>query len=93
MHRVARVFAFASLAVIATACTDRIDVPGLEERLAQDLRAQYETSFTVSCPDQIDVGKGNDFRCTAEGDDGTTLTLQMTQVDDHASVTYEIVEG
>ena len=93
MHRVALGFAFASLAVATTACADHIDVPGLQERLAQDLRTQYQTTFTVSCPDQIEVGKGNDFRCTAEGEDGTTLTLQMTQVDDQASVTYEIVEG
>jgi Domain of unknown function (DUF4333) len=91
--RFARGFALASLALIATACTDRIDVPGLESRLAADLQAQYSTSFTVSCPDDVEVGKGNDFECAAEGEDGTTLTLQMTQVDDEASVTYEIVEG
>jgi hypothetical protein len=47
----------------------------------------------VSCPDDVEVGRGNDFACSAEGADGTTLTLRMTQVDDEASVTYEIVEG
>ena len=93
MDRIARGLALASLAMIATACTDRIDIPSLETRLAQDLEAQYQTSFTVTCPDDVEVGKGKDFRCSASGEDGTSLTLQMTQVDDHASVTYEIVEG
>ena len=93
MDRIARGLALASLAVLATACTDRIDIPSLETRLAQDLQAQYQTSFTVACPDDVEVGTGKDFRCTATGDDGTSLTLQMKQVDDHATVTYEIVEG
>ena len=93
MNRKARWLALAALAMAAAACTDRIDVPGLETRVAQDLRSQYETAFTVSCPDDIEVGKGKNFECTAEGEDGTTLTLRMTQVDDEASVTYEIVEG
>jgi hypothetical protein len=93
VDRIARGLALASLLLVASACSDRIDVPGLEARLAEDLQAQYETTFDVSCPDDVDVGKGNDFRCTATGRDGTSLTLQMTQVDDHASVTYEIVEG
>lgn len=93
MKRIASGLALASLTVIATACTDRIDIPGLETRLAQDLRAEYQTAFTVSCPDDVEVGKDNNFECTAEGEDGTSVTLQMTQVDDRASVTYEIVEG
>jgi uncharacterized protein DUF4333 len=93
VKRIARGLAVATLGLIATACTDRIDIPGLETRLAQDLQAQYRTVFTVSCPDDVEVGTGKNFECTAEGEDGTTLTLQMTQVDDHASVTYEIVEG
>ena len=81
------------MALATTGCTDRIDVPGLETRLAQDLRAEYDTAFTVSCPEDVEVGKGRNFRCTAEGADGTTLTLQMTQVDDAASITYEIAES
>jgi hypothetical protein len=93
VERIARGLALASLTVAAAACTDRIDMPGLESRLAQDLQAEYETIFAVSCPDEVEVGKGKNFECTAVGDDGTTLTVQLTQVDDRASVTYEIVEG
>jgi len=85
--------ALVPLLLLGSACTDRIDVPGLEARVAQDLRSQYETSFTVSCPDDVEVGQGRNFECTARGADGTTMTLRMTQVDDQASVTYEIVEG
>ena len=93
MERIARGLALASLAVVAAACTDRIDMPGLESRLAQDLQAEYETIFAVTCPEEDEVGKGKNFDCTAVGYDGTTVTLQLTQVDDRASVTYEIVEG
>ena len=93
MNRNARWLALVPLLLLGSACTDRIDVPGLETRVAQDLRSQYETAFSVSCPDDIEVGKGKNFECTARGEDGTTLTLRMTQVDDRASVTYEIVEG
>jgi hypothetical protein len=93
VDRIGRELAVASLLLVSSSCSDRIDVPGLEARLAEDLHAQYETTFHVSCPDDVEVGKGKDFRCTATGVDGTSLTLQMTQVDDQASVTYEIVEG
>ena len=93
MNRNARWLALVPLSLLGSACTDRIDVPGLETRVAQDLRSQYETAFSVSCPDDIEVGKGKNFECTARAEDGTTLTLRMTQVDDRASVTYEIVEG
>ena len=92
-NRILRGLAVGALAIVATACTARLDVPGLEARLRQELRARYDTTFTVACPDDIEVGRGNDFECTADGEDGTTLTLRMTQVDDQASVTYEIVEG
>ena len=93
MNRIARGLGVATLALVSAACTDHIDVPALETRLGQDLEAQYPTAFTVTCPDDVEVGTGRDFTCTARGDDGTALTLRMTQVDDHASVTYEIVEG
>ena len=94
MNRIARGLALASLTLLAAACRDRIDVADLETRVAEDLRTQYETTtFEVSCPDDVEVGKGTDFECTATGADGTSLTLRMTQVDDQASVTYEIVEG
>lgn len=93
LNGIARGVAVASLALAATGCTDRIDVPGLEARLAQDLRSEYDMAFTVACPDDVEVGKGKNFRCTAEAADGTTLVLDMTQIDDEASITYEIVEG
>ncbi len=93
MNRIARGLALASLMLVAAACRDRIDVADLETRVAQDLRTQYQTTFDVACPDDVEVGKGTDFECTATGADGTSLTLRMTQVDDQASVTYDIVEG
>jgi hypothetical protein len=90
---VRRAAGFAAVAVLAVGCTRSIDVSDLEERLAGDLRDELDVAYTVRCPEDVEARKGNDFVCSAEGEDGSELTLRLTQTDDDASVTYEIVEG
>jgi uncharacterized protein DUF4333 len=91
--RVRRAVGLAAVAVLAVGCSKSIDVPDLEQRLAGELQAELNIAYTVNCPDEVEAKKGNDFVCSAKGEDGTDLTLRITQTDDNASVTYEIVEG
>jgi hypothetical protein len=91
--RIRRAAGLAAVAVLAVGCSRSIDVPDLEQRLGGDLQKELNIAYTVDCPDDVEAEKGNDFVCSAEGEDGTELTLQITQTDDDASVTYEIVEG
>ena len=91
--RVRRAIGLAAVALVTVGCSASIDVPDLEGRIAGDLRDEFNVSYTVTCPDGVEAEEGNDFACSADGEDGTELTLQITQTDDDASVTYEIVEG
>jgi hypothetical protein len=83
----------AAVALLAVGCSRSLDASGLERGLAGDLTDEFDTSYTVNCPDAVTAEKGNGFLCSAQGEDGTELMLQITQTDDDASVTYEIVEG
>jgi hypothetical protein len=91
--RVRHAVGLAAVATLTVSCSASIDVPDLEGRIAGDLRDEFNVSYTVSCPGDVEAKQGNDFVCSADGEDGTELTLQITQTDDDASVTYEIVEG
>jgi hypothetical protein len=82
-----------ALTLGATACAHPLDVADLQRQLGADLREQLAVRYVVACPRDVPAGVGKRFRCTATGGDGTVLTLEITQTDEQASVTYDIVEG
>jgi hypothetical protein len=83
----------AAVAVLAVGCSRSIETSGLERALAGDLADEFDTAYTVNCPHEMTEEDGDDILCSARGEDGTELMLQITQTDEDASVTYEIVEG
>ena len=91
--KVRRAVGLAAVGVLAGGCARSVDVPDLERRLSGDLRDEFDTAYAVDCPDAVALAARIGFACSARGEDGTVLTLQITTTGHDASVTYEIVEG
>jgi hypothetical protein len=92
--RTVRLFAVASLAVAAAACTKSLDTAGLETTLKDQIEEQTHSTITaVDCPDNIKVESGGTFECTATEESGATFTLEVVQTDDQGRVTWRVIGG
>jgi hypothetical protein len=81
------------LAALAAACSRSLDADGLESQIATELDRNFRgPTWTVVCPDGVKPDAGGTFSCTATGDDGGSLTVRVTQVDDHGAVTWAVTE-
>jgi hypothetical protein len=92
--RTARLFAVATLALAAAACTKSLDTGGLETKLQDQIEVQTgSTITTVDCPDDIKVESGGTFDCTATDDSGATFTIEVVQTDDKGNVSWEVTDA
>jgi hypothetical protein len=85
-----------AMLAIAGGCTrtKTLDGPGLDQAIATNLSKELNVQgFTVACPDDVPAEAGGTFQCTATNPDGTQITLQVTQTDDHGTVNYEVAGG
>jgi Domain of unknown function (DUF4333) len=79
------------LAALAAACSRSLDAAGLEDQIATQLDQVFRgPTWTVVCPEGVKPHAGTTFACTATGDDGGSLTVRVTQVDDHGAVTWQV---
>ena len=85
------VVVLASLALVG-ACnrTKTLDANGLEEKLRSQVEQQLGAlGITVVCPDDEPAQAGAIFQCSATSAEGKTITIQVTQTDDHGNVTWK----
>ena len=91
MHKRSVVVLLASLALVGGCTrTKTLDANGLEETLRAKVERQLGTQgITVDCPDDEPAQAGATFECTATSAAGKTLTIEITQTDDHGNVTWK----
>ena len=85
-----------ALSVAAGGCGARtLRTDQLERRLARELSERISVSdIRVECPPDIEVRRGDRFVCTATAPDRTErIRIEVTQVDDEGSVTWEFAGG
>jgi hypothetical protein len=70
---------------------NELETAEAEQLIADDLEEQSDKTWSVECPDEVKVEEGGEFECSAEADDGETVTAKVTQDDDEGNVswTYE----
>jgi hypothetical protein len=90
VHKRSVVVLLASLALVGGCTrTKTLDANGLEEMLRAKIEQQLGTQgITVDCPGDEPVKAGATFQCTATSAAGKTLTIEVTQADDHGRVTW-----
>jgi Domain of unknown function (DUF4333) len=63
----------------------------LERRLAREVVTATDVDgIRVDCPAGIEVRRGDTFVCVATAPNGDRMRIDVTQVDDEGSVTWEI---
>jgi len=89
------VVVLASLALVgACSRTKTLDANGLEEKLRTQVEQQLGAhGITVDCPDDEPAHAGAIFRCTATSAEGKTITIEVTQTDDHGNVTWKATKA
>jgi hypothetical protein len=79
--------AAAAAALFVTGCS--VDTEHVADQISEDLEAQLGTAYEVSCPDDVDNEEGVTFTCTAEGEDGSSLTISAEVAEDD-TVAWEV---
>lgn len=77
-------------ALLLSGCSSSIDVSTLEESVQTGLAEQLGGSWTVECPDSMEVQAGLTTNCMATSDTGETVNVNVTQTDDQGNVTWEV---
>jgi len=95
VHKRSVVVLLASLALVSGCSrTKTLDANGLEEMLGTQVEQQLGAQgFTVDCPNDEPVKAGATFQCTATSAAGKTLTIEVTQTDDHGRVTWKATKA
>ena len=83
--------AMAAALFIACNSSLTLDNDKLQQVIANGLQEQAQVTATVSCPDDRPIKAGDVFQCQALTEDGTTLTIQVTQTDDSGNVNWQVV--
>ena len=84
---------FIVISLVAGGCAARtLNTDQLERRLGGQVSDQLGvTGIVATCPDDVEVGEGATFVCTARRQGGTdALRIVVTQLDDDGNVTWEI---
>jgi hypothetical protein len=95
VHKRSVVVLLASL-VLVGGCTrtKTLDAHGLEEKLGPQVeRLLGAQGIAVACPDDEPAQAGAIFQCTATSADGRTITVEVTQTDDHGNVTWKATKA
>jgi invasion protein IalB len=92
MRRAPIVLTLAAAALLATACSSSIDVDSLEQQVQSGLAEQLGGTWTVQCPDSMEVQAGLTANCMATNEDGQSLNVDITQEDDQGTVSWQVVE-
>jgi hypothetical protein len=67
-----------------------LDTTSIESQLEEAPQLIPDLPFAeidrVECPDDVEVGEGNEFQCTAFGPGGESATVDLVQEDDEGNV-------
>jgi len=66
-----------------------VDTPKLEGKIEEGLKDMAGLDAKVSCPDDVNLKKGDEFECEADAD-GDKLTINATQQDDDGNIEWEL---
>ncbi len=70
-----------------------LDLPKIETGVASDLGSQVGGTWTVTCPESVDIGAGKSFTCQAESDTGQSSPITVTQTDTEGNITWAAGDG
>lgn len=90
MKRLIAPAALALAALTLAGCSSSIDVADLETKVQDGLAEQVGGTWTVECPDSMEVQAGLTTNCMATSDTGETVEVNITQDDDQGNVTWEV---
>ena len=79
-----------SAALLISGCSSTINVDQLEQKVQDGLAEQLGGTWTVTCPDSMEVQAGLTTDCMATSDAGQTVDVNITQDDDQGNVTWEV---
>ncbi len=71
-----------------TARRAELDMDAIEAQISAPLEQLGNLPIEVTCPDDVEVGKGKTFECVASSERGE-LTMIVTQTDDFGNITFE----
>ncbi|MBJ7519097.1 MAG: DUF4333 domain-containing protein [Solirubrobacteraceae bacterium] len=70
--------------------TTMLNTDKAETEITKGLDAQVGTGAKVSCPDDVEIKKGDTFNCTATDPEGNEATIVVTQKDDEGNVAWKL---
>jgi hypothetical protein len=92
MKRIIALASIAATALLVSACSSSIDVDSLEQQVQTGLAEQLGGTWTVQCPDSMEVQAGLTANCMATNEAGESLNVDITQEDDQGTVSWQVVE-
>lgn len=81
----------AATVLLLAGCSSTIDAASLETQVQDGLAEQVGGTWTVDCPDSMEIQAGLTAECLATKDDGQTLNVNVTQDDDQGNVTWKVI--
>jgi hypothetical protein len=93
-NRITGLLAAMGAAALLAACntTLLLNDDNLEIEIASWISDQGGGIATVTCPDDRPLRQGDTFQCEAALEDGSTVTLQVTQTDDTGNVSWTVLD-
>jgi hypothetical protein len=76
--------------LLLSGCSSSIDVASLETTVQDGLAEQVGGTWTVECPDSMEVQAGLTTNCGATNAEGESIEVNITQTDDQGNVTWEV---
>ncbi len=74
-------------------CSKSLDGSSIQGQISDGLAQQVGGTWTVTCPDSVDVKVGGTFTCEAKSEDGQSVTVDVKQDDDQGNVTWSVGGG
>ena len=70
----------------------QVDTARAELEIKRDLSASTGAQVrSVRCPSEVEVRKGDVFRCRATAVDGSRIPIRVTQIDGNGGVRWRVV--
>jgi uncharacterized protein DUF4333 len=80
----------AAAAAVAGCGTKTLDVPAAEREIAKRLTSEEGRKFTVRCPEEVEIKRGDTFQCRATADGQDPANVRVTQLDDKGRVRWVV---
>ena len=91
MRKVARLLAVCCVALASGACSRPLDGPGVESQITTQLGERFAGStWTVTCPDDVEPKAGDTFECSAASDQDQVFAIEVTQANAQGSLIWRI---